>query len=105
MPQQDLVKQTSAYLRMLLLRPGEYRNKWERASTGVDPGSIDYDAVARVLTTGVDGPAPDARAALEGTALDEPTLGRFIEAFALSARHSSRLWNLLRGSAAVRVIS
>jgi hypothetical protein len=108
MPADDRVKQTSAYLRMLLLRPGEYRNRWERASAHVEAGAIDFDAVERVLATQPDGAGAGtaaARAALDGTALDETTLGLFVDAFGLSARHSARLWNLLRGSAAVRVIT
>src|SRR5436190_22526888 len=100
MPADDRVKQTSAYLRMLLLRPGEYRNRWERASARVEAGAIDYDAVERVLAAQPDGAGADAaaaRTALDGTALDETILGLFVDAFGLSARHSARLWNLMRG--------
>jgi hypothetical protein len=114
MPGDDLTKQASAYLRMLLLRPGEYRKKWERAAVQVEPETIDYDAVARVLASPHD-ISPDAavtdeqiaaaRAALDGTALGAETLSRFIDAFTVNTRHAARLQGLLRGSAAVRVIT
>jgi hypothetical protein len=45
----DRVKQACAYLRLLLLRPGEYRSRWTGAGPEADPGEIDYPAVAAVL--------------------------------------------------------
>ena len=108
MPDRDRVTQTSAYLRMLLLRPGEYRTRWERLAAQVEPGKIDTAAVAEVLagsqTDGVD-LADTARRALDGTVLTTDTLGRFIEAFEVGSRHATRLWDLMRGSDSVRVIS
>src|SRR5439155_7212524 len=78
-PDRDRVTQTSAYLRMLLLRPGEYRTRWERLAAHVEPGKIDTMAVAEVLagsqTDGVD-LADTARRALDGTVLTTDTLGR-----------------------------
>jgi hypothetical protein len=114
LPEGDRIKQASAYLRMLLLRPGEYRKRWERAARHVAPETVDAEAVARVLASPRD-ISPDvavtteqvdaARAALDGTALDEAVLGAFVDAFALNTRHAARLQGLLRGSAAVRVIA
>jgi hypothetical protein len=45
----DRVTQTCAYLRMLLVRPGEYRTAWQKQTTGTLPDEIDYLAVGRVL--------------------------------------------------------
>jgi hypothetical protein len=125
MPGDDRVKQTCAYLRMLLLRPGEYRSAWERQVTYAAPEEIDYAAVGQVLAAGTGGtqlagyasakPAPagagdgqlaeTARQALEGTSLSAETLDNFIEAFGLGTRHANRLSELMRGSEAVRVIA
>ncbi len=113
MPGDDRVKQTCAYLRMLLLRPGEYRSAWERQADQAVPEEIDYSAVGRVLAK-VDraGPAADesslaetARQALEGTSLAPETLDLFVDAFDLGSRHANRLSELMRGSEAVRVIT
>jgi hypothetical protein len=98
----ERVAQACAYLRMLLLRPGEYRTAWERHATAPEPGQIDNSAVAAVLG---DASADDVRDALYGTRLRLFTLETFITAFALSARHAQRLRELLAGSPAVRVIS
>lgn len=122
------VAQAAAYLRMLLLRPGDYRNRWERRAPQSRPDEIDVDAVARVLaeaaprgaagagagataagagaTAEGDGdPATVARRALDGTALDAATVRLFVDAFALDGRDAGRLYELLRGSDAVRVIT
>jgi hypothetical protein len=107
-PGEDHLKQTSAYLRMLLLRPGEYRTAWERRAGGPQEG-IDYDAVASVLAQPNGAADPElavaARQALEGTSLSAETLSRFISGFSLRGRHADRLWDLMRGSEVVRVIS
>ena len=49
MPDQDQVAQAGAYLRMLLLRPGEYRARWEKRMDRPGAGIIGYEAVAEVL--------------------------------------------------------
>jgi hypothetical protein len=104
----DRVQQTCAYLRMLLLRPGDYRSAWQRFAEPAMPEEIDYGAVARVLAEG-DGAEPDllanARRALEGEALSAETLDRFVAAFQVRPRHAERLAGLMRGSPAVRVIN
>jgi hypothetical protein len=110
------VAQTAAYLRMLLLRPGEYRGRWERRTTRPDPGGIDVPAVADVLgaltgsdpavgNSAVGNSADTVRRALDGTELDAPLLGRFIDAFGFDGRDAARLRELLRGSDSVRVIT
>jgi hypothetical protein len=109
-PDQDEVAQACAYLRMLLLRPGEYRTRWEKWVPDRDAGVIGYDAVARVLEPAADRlpagvPVGEvARRALEGLALSEPVAEAFVAEFGLSARHAQRLQDLLRGSPTVRVI-
>jgi hypothetical protein len=115
MPGDDRVQQTCAYLRMLLLRPGEYRSTWERFAGPTGPEEIDYLAVARVLVRATGG-RPDehldrpelvesVQQALEGAALTTETLDALVSAFGLGPRHAERLAGLMRGSTAVRVIS
>ncbi|MCW2640989.1 MAG: uncharacterized protein JWP76_3295 [Dactylosporangium sp.] len=102
------VAQTSAYLRMLLLRPGEYRSRWQRHARQPAPGEIDMPAVARVLAEVADGgidPAVTARQALDGSAMDAEILRLFVAAFALDGRDATRLREMLRGSDSVRVIT
>jgi len=108
-PDQDQVAQACTYLRMLLLRPGEYRNRWEQRA-----GADRYHAVARVLEHAGDrllGRTPTleltevARRALDGVELSPPVADAFVDGFGLTARHAQRLRDLLRGSPTVRVIS
>jgi len=104
------VAQTSAYLRMLLLRPGDYRSRWERHAARPDPGLIDVPAVAKVLaeTGATTQPVKldeTVRHALDGTLLDADVLRLFIDAFALDGRDAGRLRDLLRGSDSLRVIT
>src|SRR6266508_4949612 len=117
-PDQDQVSQAGTYLRMLLLRPGEYRDRWERRA-GRESGADRYQAVARVLAGAGErlvGRAPGtelvatdmtdvARRALEGTELTPPVADAFVSEFGLTARQAQRLRDLLRGSPTVRVIS
>lgn len=114
MPGDDRITQTSAYLRMLLSRPGQPRLAWTRHATDPRPGEIDYRAAARVLAQHAAAPATAGdladpldtiRRALDGVALDEPILDALIAAFAIGSRHAARLRNLLRGSDAVLVIT
>jgi hypothetical protein len=109
----DRVTQTCAYLRMLLVRPGEYRTAWQKQAIDTAPDEIDYVAVGRVLgETHPDRPGPaesalaeTARQALEADRLDAGTLELFIDAFAFRRRQAERLRELMRGSPAVRVIT
>jgi hypothetical protein len=102
-PDQDQVTQACTYLRMLLLRPGEYRSRWDRPAAGRDRD----EAVARVLEEAAPGRelTEVARRALEGTELSPPVADAFVSGFGLTARHAQRLRDLLRGSPTVRVIS
>jgi hypothetical protein len=86
---------------MLLLRPGEYRSRWERHAARPDRGTIDPEAIARVM----EADAELVRRALDGTALDPDTLRRFVDAFDLDGRDAGRLGELLRGTHSVRVIT
>jgi hypothetical protein len=110
-PDQDQVAQACAYLRMLLLRPGEYRSRWERRGDQAPAGTIRYDAVAQVLQPAADrlpgdaGVVEAARRALEGVELPPPVADVFVDEFGLTARHAQRLRDLLRGAPTVRVIS
>ncbi len=104
------VAQTSAYLRMLLLRPGDYRSRWERHAARPDPGLIDVPAVAKVLAETGTPTRPveldeTVRHALDGTLLNTDVLRLFIDAFALDGRDAGRLRDLLRGSDSLRVIT
>jgi hypothetical protein len=106
MPGDDRATQTSAYLRILLLRPGEQRAQWERHAGPTAVSEIDYPAVAKVLAA-AGYPADDraARDALEGVRLDATALAAFVRAFGIRPRQATRLTELLRGSSAVRAIA
>ena len=98
----DRIRQACAFLRLLLLRAGEYRSAWERLAPPTPPEEINYAAVSRVLKQA----DPEAaRRALEGEALSPELLAEFVRAFQLRPRHADRLADLLRGSPAVRVIN
>jgi hypothetical protein len=104
------VAQTSAYLRMLLLRPGDYRSRWERHAARPDPGLIDVPAVAKVLAESATTTQPveldeTVRQALDGTLLNADVLRLFIDAFELDGRDAGRLRDLLRWSDSLRVIT
>lgn len=113
MSDDDRVRQAGAYLRMLLLRPGEYRSAWQRQGGQAAPGVIDRAAVARVLSGPPGGGCrtvneqllQTVHAALDGTDLCPETLNRFVDAFALRRREAQRLSQLLRGSESVRVLA
>ncbi|GAA5188757.1 hypothetical protein GCM10023322_40130 [Rugosimonospora acidiphila] len=127
MAEDDRVKQACAYLRLLLLRPGEYRSRWTHTVPAMDgvrlpaPGArtapgrdaessrIDYPAVAAVLRGGEPGPwhisVDTVHRALTGVELSRETLERFIDAFGFTNRHANRLREVLRGTAATRVIT
>jgi hypothetical protein len=112
-PDQDQVSQAGTYLRMLLLRPGEYRSRWEQRRERTAEND-QYQAVARVLEGTEDRLLPNipgaeiaevARRALEGAELSPPVADAFVTGFGLTARQAQRLRDLLRGSPTIRVIS
>src|SRR6266498_540925 len=88
MPGDDRVKQTCAYLRMLLLRPGEYRSAWERQAAQAEPEEIDYPAVARVLAKVDSSPSP-------GEANNGPDNGRLAETARLALDGSNLTYDML----------
>lgn len=113
MPDQGQVSQASTYLRMLLLRPGEYRSQWEQRRDRAAAGDR-YQAVARVIEGAGDDlvlrpPGTEladvARRALEGAELSPPVADAFVDGFGLTTRQAQRLRDLLRGSPTIRVIS
>jgi hypothetical protein len=103
----DHASQACAYLRMLLLRPGDYRARWEKQAPATQPGELCYPAIAAVLKEL--GPVVDAErqvaVALDGQAITAAQVDLFVDAFGIRARHAHRLRELLRGSPAVRVLA
>ncbi len=102
----DGVSQASAYLRLLLAQPGDYRTAWERHVEPGDRAGISYTGVAGVLRAAgtVSDPHLVARQSLEGTALAAEHLELFVSAFGIAERQARRLRDLHRGSGAVRVL-
>jgi hypothetical protein len=103
----DSASQACAYLRMLLVRPGEYRSLWGKHAGATQAGELCYPAVAAVLAELTTVADADALAAtvLDGRGLGADQLELFIDAFGIRARHAHRLRELLRGSPAVRLLS
>ncbi len=103
----DQASQACAYLRMLLLRSGDYRARWEKQAPTTQPGELSYPAIAAVLTEV--SPVSDAErqvaAVLDGQGVTSAQIELFVDAFGIRTRHAHRLRELLRGSPAVRVLS
>jgi len=107
----------SAYLQQLLLKPGQYRQAWERHVVRARPGSINQLAVAEVLARylGSQGPSDAAlrplqmkdtvSRALSGRMLSQPALALFIAAFGFSDHEADRLWRLWNGTAMISVLA
>jgi hypothetical protein len=105
----------SDYLRMLLERPGPYRDRWERVATRVSGSRVNLDAVSRVIAahraqfdpTGADHRSLNdtVRRALTGRVLTMGTLTEFIDSFGMSGDDASHLRDLLRGTAEGRIIT
>ncbi|MBO0836928.1 MAG: hypothetical protein J2P28_15675, partial [Actinobacteria bacterium] len=107
------------YLRQLLLKPGPYRDAWQRLSTRPRDDVINQLAVAEVIAGQQDAARrrPGAgqvlpyqvrdvvSGALFGGILTAETLQIFIEAFGFTEEESSRLRRLLAGSTRIRVLS
>jgi hypothetical protein len=94
---------------MLLARPGDPRSVWLKHAPDAGPAEVDADAVAEVLRgASRDQGLPFVQLvtdALAGLALAPATVDLFVDAFDLSARHATRLRDLLSGSDSVRVIT
>ena len=109
----------SDYLRELLLKPGSYREAWERSATRERHGTINQLAVADVLarhlrssprTSADDSITPHqlkdtVSRALTGRLLSRQALSLFIDAFGFSEHEAGRLWRLWNGSATIGVMS
>jgi hypothetical protein len=109
----------SQYLQQLLLKPGVYRESWERYVSRERRGTINQLAVAEVIARhlwSVPRSPADAQIsphqlkdtvsrALTGRLLSRPALSLFIEAFGFSEHEAGRLWRLWNGSASIGVMS
>jgi hypothetical protein len=99
------------HLRLLLLRPGPYRDKWEVFAQNVRPDDIRQDAICDVLSlhlyevgerseddTSLSRSLKDrVSRALGGKGLSVETLRWFLKAFHISPHDSQRLLELYRG--------
>jgi hypothetical protein len=113
------VQAAAAYMCELLLRPGQYRRKWEQYAERSRAGQVNQLAVAEVLAhylwqhPRTDGDADvlprqlkdTAARALSGKLLSRSTLFLFMEAFVLGPLEREQLLKLWEGSAHVRVLS
>lgn len=110
---------TAEYLRQLLLKPGPYRDAWQRRSARAKDGVINQLAVAEVIAGHQDrarGHSGEGHmvpyqvrdvvsgALFEGK-LTAETLQTFIAAFGFSEEESDRLRRLLAGSSRISVMS
>ena len=109
----------SHYLQQLLLKPGAYRQSWERYVSRERRGTINQLAVAEVIARhlwSVPRSSADAEItphqlkdtvsrALTGRLLSRSALSLFIESFGFSEHEAGRLWRLWNGSATIGVMS
>jgi len=109
----------SEYLQQLLLKPGSYRQSWERYAARERRGAVNQFAVAEViaryLSSAPRGPADAAvtphqlkdtvSRALTGRLLSRPSLALFIDAFGFSEHEAGRLWRLWNGAATISVMA
>ncbi len=116
---QDSRRAASQYLQQLLLKPGAYRQSWERYVSRERRGTINQLAVAEVIARhlwSVPRSPADATVtphqlkdtvsrALTGRLLSRPALSLFIESFGFSEHEAGRLWRLWSGSASIGVMS
>jgi hypothetical protein len=116
---QDGRRAASHYLQQLLLKPGTYRQSWERYVSRERRGTINQLAVAEVIARhlwSVPRSSADAEItphqlkdtvsrALTGRLLSRSALSLFIESFGFSEHEAGRLWRLWNGSATIGVMS
>jgi hypothetical protein len=105
------------YLRQLLLKPGAYREEWQRHVAKPRDAVINQLAIAEViaseLTCGHAGEAPVmpyqlrdiVSGALSGSQLSAETLEWFIGAFGFADHEAGQLRRLLAGSSRIGVLS
>lgn len=99
------------HLRLLLLRPGPYRDKWEQYARDVSPDGIRQEAVCQVIaqylydagereetdTTVARGLKDRVSRGISGDGLSLETLRWFEQAFALSPHDAQRAHELYQG--------
>lgn len=109
----------SQYLQQLLLKPGRYRQSWERYVSRERRGTINQLAVAEVIArhlwSSPRGPGDTeitahqlkdtVSRALTGRLLSRPALSLFITAFGFSQHEAERLWRLWNGAATISVMA
>jgi hypothetical protein len=107
------------YLRQLLLKPGRYREAWQRHVARPRDGVINQMAVAEVIADRLrvaPGHPGDAQimpyqlrdtvsGALSGLHVSADTMRLFIAAFDFSEHETGRLWRLWNGSTSIGVLS
>lgn len=117
--QTDGQRAAGEYLRQLLLKPGRYRDAWQRRVERPRDDVINQMAVAEVIADrlrSVPNHAGDAQVmpyqlretvagALAGQRLSERTLELFVVAFGFAEHEAERLHRLLAGSARISVLS
>lgn len=118
-PMRQSRRAASDYLQQLLLKPGSYRQSWERYVSRERQGTINQLAVAEVIARHLwSSPrtADDTRItphqlkdtvsrALTGRLLSRSALSLFIGAFGFSEHEAARLWRLWNGSATIGIIT
>lgn len=104
----DGVARAAAYLRKLLVQPGEYRARWQRHATRWQSDGLNQAAIAHVIARHIwETGERDERAdlprelkdrvarSLRGEVLTPVTLRLFIDAFEIQESDAARLWALL----------
>jgi hypothetical protein len=112
-------RQAALHIRELLLRPGNYRRRWERYAERSHGDDVNQLAVAEVLARylwthprrpGDEDMLPrqlkdTVNRVLAGKMLSRPTLSLFVQAFGFPDEEVDRLWKLYEGSAKIRVLT
>jgi hypothetical protein len=107
------------YLRELLLKPGQYRDTWQRHVIRPRDDVINQLAVAEVIAENLPADRNGAMGlrtmpyqlretvsgALSGRQLSRTSLQLFVDAFRFSEDEAARLWRLWNGTATIRVLS
>lgn len=113
MNQQPGVRGAAVYLRDLLLRPGAYRQRWERRVDRTRGREINQRAVCKVLASKLWEEGEDVNEAslkdrvsraLRGEVLSPETLDLFISAFRMSDEHAAALRQQWEGTQQAPVV-
>lgn len=111
-------RQAALHLRELLLRPGQYRRRWEQFVERSRPGELNQHAVAEVLAEYLwDHPRVERDREVQARQLKDTvnrmvtkkmlskvTLELFIDAFNIPELEEEQLWKLWEGSDRLRVL-